>query len=115
MVNRVILVGRLTADPDLKATPKGSFIANLRLATNSYGGRDEEGERKEFTEFHRLVVFGRQAEVAGQLLRKGKLIYTDGRLQTRSWDDAGGQKRYSTEVVVESFQILSPKGAGEAA
>lgn len=114
MVNRVILVGRLAADPDLKATPKGSFVANLRLVTNTYGGRDEGGERKEHTEFHRLVVFGRQAEVAGQFLRKGKLIYTDGRLQTRSWDDAAGQKRYSTEVVVESFQILSPKEGAAA-
>ena len=109
MVNKVILIGRLTADPEVRATDKGSHVATLRLATNLYGGKDEDGNRKEHTDFHSLVVFGRQAEVAGEFLRKGRLIYADGRLQTRSWDDAQGQKRWSTEVVVDNLQMLGAK------
>ncbi len=109
MVNKVILVGRLTADPEVRATAKGTHITNLRIATNSYSGKDEEGNRKEHTEYHSLVLFGRQAEVAGDYLRKGRMVYADGRLQNRSWDGADGQKRYATEVVVESLQMLGPK------
>ncbi len=107
MINKVILVGRLVADPDVRATAQGLHVANLRLVTNTYGGRDESGGRREHTEFHRLVVFGRQAEVASEYLRKGRLLYVEGRLQTRGWDDAEGQKHTTTEVVVESFQMLS--------
>jgi single-strand DNA-binding protein len=107
MVNKVILVGRLTADPDVRATAKGVHVATLRLATNIYGGKDEEGNRKEHTEFHSLVLFGRQAEVAGDFLRKGRLVYADGRLQTRKWDDAEGNKRQSIEVVVDNLQMLT--------
>lgn len=109
MVNKVILIGRLTADPEVRATPKGTQVANLRVATNSYSGRDEEGNAKEQTEFHSLVLFGRQAEVAGEYLRKGRLIFADGRLQTRSWEDKEGVKRYSTEVLVDNLQMLGPK------
>jgi single-strand DNA-binding protein len=109
MINKVILVGRLTADPDVRTTSKGSTVANLRLVTNSYGGRDDEGNRKEHTEFHQLVLFGRTAEVAGDYLRKGRLIYADGRLQTRNWEDGEGKAHTSTEVLVETLQILSPK------
>jgi single-strand DNA-binding protein len=109
LVNKVILIGNLAADPDVKATPKGTYIANLRLATNTYAGKDEEGNRKEQTEFHHLVVFGKQAEFAGQYLRKGRLLYADGRLQTSSWVDSAGQKRYRTEVVVDSLTLLGPK------
>jgi single-strand DNA-binding protein len=109
MINKVILVGRLTADPDMHATSKGTRVAKIGLATNSYTGRDEEGNRREHTEFHNLVLFGRQAEVAGDFLRKGRLIYADGRLQTRKWDDAEGKQHISTEVVVDTLQILSPK------
>lgn len=108
MVNKVILIGRLTADPELRATASGVHVANVRIATNAYAGRDQEGRRKERTEFHRLVLFGRQAEVASDFLRKGRLIFADGRLQTRTWEDAG-HKRQSTEVVVERFQILGPR------
>ncbi len=114
MVNKVILIGRLTADPELRATNGGHHVANLRIATNTYGGKDDEGNRKEHTEFHQLVVFGRQAEVAGEYLRKGRLIFCDGRLQTRSWDDAEGKKHWSTEVLVDNLQMLGPK-PGEAA
>ncbi|GAC1616109.1 MAG: hypothetical protein NVS9B1_25830 [Candidatus Dormibacteraceae bacterium] len=117
MINKVILVGRLTADPEVRATPGGLHVANLRLATNTYGAKDEAGNRKEYSEFHRLVLFGRAAEVAGEFLRKGRLIYAEGRLQTSTWDDAAGNKQRTTEVVVENFQILSSgaKPALEAA
>jgi single-strand DNA-binding protein len=109
LVNKVILIGNLTADPEVKATPKGVYVANLRLATNTYAGKDEEGNRKEQTEFHHLVVFGKQAEFAGQYLRKGRLLYADGRLKTTSWVDSAGQKHYRTEVVVDSLTMLGPK------
>lgn len=109
MVNKVILVGRLTADPDVRATSTGTHVANLRLATNTYGGKDEDGTRREHTDFHNLVVFGRQAEVAGSYLRKGRLLYAEGRSQTRSWDTAEGESKYTTEVVVDTFHMLEPK------
>jgi single-strand DNA-binding protein len=109
LVNKVILIGNLAADPDVKATPKGTYIANLRLATNTYAGKDEEGNRKEDTEFHHLVVFGKQAEFAGQYLRKGRLLYADGRLKTSSWVDTAGLKHWRTEVVVDALTLLGPK------
>jgi single-strand DNA-binding protein len=116
MINKAILVGHLTADPEVRATPKGVYVANLRLATNSYVGKDEAGNSKEQTEFHRLVVFGRQAEIAGEFLRKGRLLYVEGRLQTSSWDDATtGVKKYRTEVVVDTLQMLGPKPQEAAA
>ena len=115
MVNKVILIGRLVADPELRSAATGSAVANLRLVTNTYAGKDEDGARKEHSEFHHLVRFGRSAEIAGDYLRKGKLLYVDGRLQTRSWEDAEGRKRYTTEVVVENFQILSSRSEAAAA
>jgi len=115
VVNKVILVGRLATDPDVKAAANGTHVAKFRLVTNSYAGKDDDGTRKEHAEFHSLVMFGRLAEVAGDYLRKGKLIYADGRLQTSSWEDPDGKKKYSTEVVVESFQILTPKAQEAAA
>ena len=116
MINKVILVGNLTADPEVRATPKGVYVANMRLATNTYVGKDEAGNSKEQTEFHRLVVFGRPAEIAGEYLRKGRLLYVEGRIQTNSWDDAAtGTKKYRTEVVVDSYQMLGPKPQEAAA
>lgn len=110
MVNKVILVGHLTADPEVRATPKGVYVANMRLATNTYSGKDEDGNRKEQTEYHQLVAFGKQAEIAGEYLRKGRLLYADGRLQTNSWEDPStGQKKYRTEVVVDNFKMLGGK------
>jgi len=108
-VNKVILIGNLAADPDVKATPKGTYVANLRLATNTFLGKDEAAGRKEHTEFHHLVAFGRLAEFAGRYLHKGRLIYADGRLQTSSWQDTAGQKRFRTEVIVDSFELLGPR------
>ena len=110
MVNKVILVGNLTADPEVRATPKGVYVANLRLATNTYAGKDDAGNSKEHTEFHRLVVFGKPAEIAGEYLRKGRQLYAEGRLQTSSWEDsATGVKKYRTEVIVDSFVMLGAK------
>ena len=111
MVNKVILIGRATADPEIRTTAAGTAVANVRLVTNSYSGKDAEGTRKEHSEFHSLVLFGRLAEVAGDYVRKGKLLYADGRLQSRSWEGQDGQKRHSTEVVVENLQLLSPKSS----
>jgi len=115
LVNKVILIGRLTADPEVKALPAGTHVTSLRIATNSFGGREEDGTRKEHTEFHSVVLFGKLAEVAGSYLRKGRLIYVDGRLHHRSWDGADGQKRHASEVVVDSFQMLGSKPEEAAA
>ncbi len=115
MVNKVILIGRVTADPEMRSTGSGTPVANLRLVTNSYSGKEADGTRKEHSEFHSLVLFGRLAEIAGDYVRKGRLVYADGRLQTRSWEDPEGRKRYSTEVIVDSLQLLSPKPSEEAA
>ena len=114
MVNKVILIGNLAADPDVKATPKGTYVAKMRLATNTYAGKDESGNRKEQAEFHNLVAFGKTAEFAGQYLKKGRSLYVEGRLQTSSWDDQAGQKRYRTEVVVEEVKFVGHKPAEAA-
>jgi len=115
MVNKVILVGNLTADPDVKATPKGTYVAKLRLATNTYAGKDETGNRKEQTEYHNLVAFGKLAELAGQYIQKGRQIYAEGRLHTSSWEDAAGQKRFRTEVILDDLQFLGKKPQEAAA
>ena len=113
MVNRVTLLGRLAADPELRTTAAGGQLASLRLATNEYGGKDEAGARREHTEFHTLVVFGRQAEVAGSYLRKGRMLYADGRLRNRTWGGSDGSKHHTSEVLVDSFQILSSRPEGD--
>ena len=116
MVNKVLLIGHLTADPDVKATPGGTYVAKIRLATNTYAGKDEAGKAKERAEFHNLVAFGKTAEFAGSFLKKGRLVYVDGRLQTSSWDDAAsGQKRYRTEVVIDEIRFVGPKPSEAAA
>jgi single-strand DNA-binding protein len=109
MVNKVILVGRLTADPEIRALPSGTFLANMRMATNAYGGKEEDGTKKEYTEFHSLVAFARLAELAGELLRKGRMVYVEGRLRHRTWENGEGQKRYSTEIVIDNFQLMDSK------
>lgn len=109
MVNKVFLIGNLAGDPEVKATPKGVYIANLRLATNTYAGKDEDGKSKEETEFHHLVVFGKRAEFAGQYLRKGRLVYAEGRLRTNRWTDSGGLKHNRTEIVLDELEVLGPK------
>lgn len=110
MVNKVILIGNLGRDPEMRSLPSGQPVATFSLATNRRW-KDREGQRQEQTEWHNIVVFGRQAEVAGQYLTKGKQIYVEGRIQTRSWDDKqSGEKKYRTEIVCENFQMLSGPG-----
>jgi single-strand DNA-binding protein len=109
LVNKVILIGRLTADPEVKATPKGVYVANMRLATNTYAGKDEEGNGKEQTEFHHLVAFGKTAEFAGQYLRKGRQIFVEGSIKTDSWVDTAGQKHHRTEIVLAQLKALGSK------
>jgi single-strand DNA-binding protein len=115
MVNKVILIGRLTADPEVRATASGAQVTSLRLATNSYHGRDEDGNPREQAEFHSLVLFGRQAEIAAEHLSRGRLVYAEGRSQTRSWETSEGERRSTTEVVVDRFQMLGPRPAPVAA
>jgi single-strand DNA-binding protein len=116
MVNKVFLIGNLTADPDVKALPSGMYVARMRLATNTYAGKDDEGKAKERTEFHSLVAFGKVAEFAGQWLKKGRTVFVEGKLQTSSWDDAAsGQKKYRTEVVVDEIKFVGAKPAEAAA
>lgn len=110
MVNKVILLGRLGRDPEVRTTQSGQPVANFTLATNRVW-RDREGTRHEDTEWHNIVVWGRQAEVAGQYLTKGRQIYLEGRLQTRSWEDRqSGEKKYRTEIVCDNFQMLGGRG-----
>ena len=112
MVNKVILVGNLGRDPEVRTTPSGQPVASFSLATNRRW-RDRDGNRQEQTEWHDIVCWGRQAEVAGQYLTKGKQIYVEGRLQTRSWEDRqSGEKKYRTEVICDNFQMLGSRGSG---
>ncbi len=110
MLNHVILIGNLGRDPELRTTQSGQTVANLRLAT-SRRWTDRDGNRQDETEWHTIVCWGRQAEVAGQYLTRGKLVSVEGRLQTRSWEDKQtGQKRYATEIVCRNFQMLGGRG-----
>lgn len=102
--NKVILVGNLTRDPELRALPSGQNVANFGLATNRFYN-DKSGARQQQTEFHNIVIFGRLADTAGQYLKKGSTVLIEGRLQTRSWQDASGVKKYRTEIVAESMQL----------
>ena len=109
-VNKVILVGNLGSDPEVKTFPSGIQVANFSLATSNRtkgeSWNSQEGEKQERTEWHRLVLWRRLAEIADQYLTKGSKIYVEGKLQTRSWDDQSGQKRYTTEVVVDQLEML---------
>lgn len=112
MVNKVILIGNLGRDPEIRSTTSGMAVANFSLATNRKWN-DRDGNRQEQTEWHNIVCFGRQAEIAGQYLTRGKKIYVEGRLQTRSWDDRNsGEKKYRTEVVCDNFQMLGGRQDG---
>lgn len=108
-VNRVILLGNLGQDPELKYTPSGVAVTTVSLATNEMW-KDSDGNRQERTEWHRVVMWRRLAEIAGEYLKKGSKIYVEGRLQTRSWEDKDGQKRYMTEVVADNMTMLDSKG-----
>lgn len=108
-VNKVILIGRLGKDPEMRYTSSGTAVVNFSMATNHFM-KDQDGNNTDTTEWHQVVAFGRTAEVAGEYLNKGKLVYIEGRLQTRSWDDQNGQKRYKTEVVCSNLQLLGSRG-----
>jgi single-strand DNA-binding protein len=104
-VNKVILVGNLGRDPELRYTASGTAVANFTMATSERWS-DPSGEKKERTEWHRIVVWGKQAEIVGEYLRKGKQVYVEGSLQTREWTDREGQKRTTTEVRAQRVQML---------
>jgi len=107
-VNKVILIGRLGRDPEMRYTATGTAVVNFSIATNHFS-KDQSGNNTEQTEWHNIVAFGRTAEVAGGYLSKGRLVYIEGRLQTRSWDDQNGQKKYKTEVVCINLQLLGSR------
>jgi single-strand DNA-binding protein len=108
MVNKVILIGNLGADPEIRYTQNGSAVANLRLATTETWTKD--GKKEEQTEWHRVVCFSRLAEICGEYLTKGSRIYLEGKIQTRKWQDRDGNDKYTTEVVGREMKMLSPKG-----
>ena len=111
MVNKVILIGNLGADPEVRYTQNGTAVANFRIATTETWKK--EGEKEEQTEWHRIVTFARLAEICGEYLSKGSRVYIEGRLQTRKWEDRDGNPRYTTEIVAREMKMLSPRGAAE--
>lgn len=112
-VNKVILIGNLGRDPEVRYSPNGQAIANVNLATSESWKDKNTGEKQERTEWHRVVFFGRLAEIAGEYLKKGMQVYVGGRLQTRKWQDKDGNDRYTTEIVASDMQMLgSRSGAG---
>ena len=113
-VNKVILIGHLGADPETRAMPSGSSVANLRIATTESWRDKQSGEQQERTEWHRVALFGRLAEIAGEYLRKGSQVYIEGSLRTRKWQDKQGNERYSTEIVGNEMQMLGGRGGGGA-
>lgn len=108
-VNKVILVGRLGRDPEVRYTPSGSAICNLTAATSRSWKNKETGERQEETEWHRLVMYDRLAEIAGEYLKKGSLAYFEGRLKTRKWTDKEGVEKYTTEIIAHEMTMLGSK------
>ena len=112
MLNKALLIGNLGKDPEMRSLPSGQPVASFTLATTKKW-RDKNGQKQEQTEWHQIVCFGKQAEIAGQYLTKGKQIYVEGRIQTRTWDDRQtGEKRYRTEIICDNFQMLGQRGGG---
>ncbi|MGC8519706.1 MAG: single-stranded DNA-binding protein [Steroidobacteraceae bacterium] len=111
-VNKVIIIGNLGADPESRAMPSGASVANLRIATTESWRDKQSGEQQERTEWHRVALFGRLAEVASEYLRKGSQVYIEGSLRTRKWQDKQGNERYSTEIVANDMQMLGGRGGG---
>lgn len=111
-VNKVIIVGNLGNDPDMRTMPNGDAVATLSVATSESWNDKMTGERREVTEWHRIVFFRRQAEVAGQYLRKGSKVYVEGKLKTRKWQDQNGQDRYTTEIQGDVLQMLDSRSGG---
>ncbi len=111
MVNKVILVGNLGADPEVRYTPSGTKVTSFRIAT-SEKRKDKDGNLQEHTEWHPIVTYGKLADVCGEYLNKGKQVFIEGRIQTRSWDDKDGQKRFKTEIIASEMKMLGTKGSG---
>ena len=114
-INKVILVGNLGADPEIRQTKDGRPIANLSVATGESWKDKNTGDMQERTEWHRVSMFGKLAEIAGQYVRKGSKLYIEGRLQTRKWQDKDGNDRYTTEVVANEMQMLDSRGGADSA
>jgi single-strand DNA-binding protein len=112
-VNRVILVGRLGKDPELSYLPSGQSVAKFSLATNRYS-KDKSGEKKEETDWHNIVAWGKTGEICAQYLTKGRQAYIEGRIQNRTWDDKEGKKHYATDIVAENVVLLGSRGEGGA-
>ncbi len=110
-VNKVILVGNLGKDPEVRYMPSGDAITNITMATTD-SWKDKNGEKQEKTEWHRVAFFGKLAEIAGEYLKKGSQVYVEGRLQTRKWQDKEGQDRYTTEIVADRMQMLGSRSGG---
>jgi len=114
-VNKAILIGNLGRDPEVRYSPDGAAICNVTIATSSQWKDKNTGERREETEWHRVVFYNRLAEIAGEYLRKGRPVYVEGRIKTRKWQGQDGQDRYTTEIVADQMQMLgSREGGGEA-
>lgn len=113
-LNKVMLIGRLGSDPELRYTPDGTAVANFSIATSEEWKDKNTGEKKERTEWHRVVAWRRLGEICGEYLAKGKQIYVEGRIQTRSWEDKDGNKRYTTEIVASDIQFLGIKDSNNS-
>lgn len=111
-INKVILIGHLGQDPEVKYMPSGSAVANVSIATTESWKDKNTGEKQDRTEWHRVVFYARLAEIVGEYLRKGSQVYVEGRLQTRKWQDKNGQDRYTTEIIASEMQMLGGKGGG---
>ena len=114
-MNKVILIGNLGADPETRAMPSGTTVANLRVATSENWRDKQSGEQQERTEWHRVALFGRLGEVAAEYLRKGSQVYIEGKLRTRKWQDKQGNDRYSTEIIGNEMLMLGGRGGGAGA
>ena len=114
-INKVILIGNLGNDPEVKYMPNGNAVANVSVATTESWKDKTSGEKVEKTEWHRVVLFGRLGEIAGEYLKKGSKVYIEGRLQTRKWQGQDGQDRYTTEIVANDMQMMDSKGGGGGA
>ena len=112
-INKVIIVGNLGNDPDVRTMPNGDAVAKISVATSESWNDKNTGERREVTEWHSIVFYRRQAEVAGEYLRKGSKVYVEGRLRTRKWQDQNGQDRYTTEIIGDVLQMLDSRQSGD--
>ena len=113
-VNKVILIGNLGKDPEVRYMPNGTAVANITLATSESWKDKQTGENKEITEWHRVTFFRRLAEIAGEYLRKGSKVYVEGKIQTRKWTDQAGVDRYSTDIIADQLQMLDSKGGASS-